>query len=131
MITFRVMPPCFLKESDKPSFSSPQLSRDSARRRQWHRRGGRAMRLRPCNPTRKEQCRKARQPKCSRSVASTIKKELTYSPSKCLPLFGSFLRFAMVFLTFRSGRTTMTGTGECERQYLDTDPMPRSIHTPC
>lgn len=38
--------------------------------------------------------------------------------SKCIPRFGLSRRFILVFKTLRSGRTTITGTGECDRQYL-------------
>jgi len=34
------------------------------------------------------------------------------SSSKCLRLLGSFLHFAIAFLTFLSGLTMVTGTGE-------------------
>jgi hypothetical protein len=43
--------------------------------------------------------------------------------SKCIPRFGSARRLSSVFRTVLSGRTTMTGTGECLRQYFDTPPM--------
>ena len=38
--------------------------------------------------------------------------------SKCVPLFGSALRFSTAFFNLRPGLTTITGTGECDRQYL-------------
>lgn len=38
--------------------------------------------------------------------------------SKCVPLLGSALLFSAALRIFLPGRTTMTGTGECERQYL-------------
>jgi hypothetical protein len=44
--------------------------------------------------------------------------------SKWVPLFGSARLFASTFLTFLSGRTTMMGTGEFERQYFETLPTP-------
>ena len=40
--------------------------------------------------------------------------------SKWVPLLGFNRLFILVFMTLRSGRTTITGTGERERQYLDT-----------
>lgn len=46
------------------------------------------------------------------------------SSSKWVPLFGSARLLASTFLTFLSGRTTMMGTGEFERQYFDTLPTP-------
>ena len=39
--------------------------------------------------------------------------------SKCFPRLGSARRFSTALRSFRPGRTTITGTGECERQYLD------------
>ena len=39
--------------------------------------------------------------------------------SKCVPLFGSALLFSTACLNLRPGLTTITGTGECDRQYLD------------
>ena len=41
-----------------------------------------------------------------------------YIVSKCLPRFGSARRFSASLRSFRPGRTTITGTGECARQYL-------------
>ena len=38
--------------------------------------------------------------------------------SKCVPLFGSALLFSTAFFNLRPGLTTITGTGECNRQYL-------------
>ena len=40
---------------------------------------------------------------------------------KCLPLFGSARRFSASLRSFRSGLTTITGTGECARQYLQIE----------
>ena len=43
---------------------------------------------------------------------------LTPPSSKCVPLFGSALLFSTAFFNLRPGLTTITGTGECNRQYL-------------
>lgn len=50
--------------------------------------------------------------------------------SKWRPLLGSAFLFSTVFFTSLFGRTTMTGTGEWERQYLLTLPI-LIIPIPC
>lgn len=50
-------------------------------------------------------------PESVRRHPKNSRKRYTYS-SKCLPRFGSALRFATTFRTLLSGRTTMIGTGE-------------------
>lgn len=53
-----------------------------------------------------------------RSNANTPQDLIKKGYSKCVPLLGSALLLSAALRIFLPGRTTMTGTGECERQYL-------------
>ena len=55
--------------------------------------------------------------RCQRQRAKTKYLHDAHSP-KCMPRLGFNFRFMIALRTLRSGRTTMTGTGECDRQYL-------------
>ena len=52
-------------------------------------------------------------------VKYAIGRQGAYS-SKWVPRLGLLRRLSSVLRTFASGRTTMTGTGEWERQYFDS-----------